>query len=72
MLAGLAVAALYAWWKRSVPALVGLIACFFVAASIGGIAGQRLLAVSKLTPSHTDFLSGARRRSGGVPCRPVV
>ena len=41
------------------PALVGLIACFFVAASIGGSAGQRLLAVSKLTPSHTDFLAGA-------------
>lgn len=57
LLAGLAVVALYAWWKRSLPALVALIAVFLVGASVGGAFGQRRLALDKLTPSHEPFLS---------------
>ncbi|MCP9484377.1 MAG: hypothetical protein MSC30_00805 [Gaiellaceae bacterium MAG52_C11] len=60
LLAGLAVFAVYAWWKRSGPALVGLIATFLVAASVGGTYGQRLLASDKVTPAHRPFLSSAR------------
>jgi len=57
LLAGLAVAALFAWWRKSVPALVGIAACFLVAASVGGVYGQRLLATDKLTASHRPFVS---------------
>lgn len=57
LLAGLAVVTLYAWWKRSLSAIVALSASFLIAAAVGGSFGQRLLATDKLTPSHRPFLA---------------
>jgi hypothetical protein len=60
LLAGLSIVTAYVWWKRSLPALIGVIGTFLLAASVGGNWAQRLLAHENVTAAHRPFLTSKK------------